>query len=55
MKRAPDRVKLKSLAEQIKLLQKPELKEEDSKVILRNVEILLAKVIKYIDEQTESF
>lgn len=54
MKRAPDRTKLKSMAEQIKLLPRPDLKEEDSKVILRNVEVLLAKVIKYIDEQTES-
>lgn len=54
LKRAPDKTKLKSLADQIKLLPLPELKEEESKMILRNVQVLLSKAVKYIEEQTES-
>lgn len=54
LKRATDKIKLQSLAEQIKLLPLPDLKEDDSKSVLRNVQVLLAKVVKYIDEQTES-
>jgi hypothetical protein len=55
MKRAPDRVKLLSLAEHIELLPAPEgLKDEQAKAILANAQKLLSKVVKYITENAES-
>jgi len=54
LKRAPDKAKLNALAEQIALIPLPDLKEDDSKIVLKNVQVLLAKVVKYIGEQTES-
>lgn len=50
-RRAPDKVKLLAMAEQITLIQKPELKEDESKEILNNVMVLLGKVHKYINDQ----
>lgn len=54
LKRAPDKEKLENLSAQIKLLVMPDLKEEESDIILNNVRILLGKVVKYLDEKTES-
>lgn len=49
--RAPDKVKLLALAEAIENIEQPELKTEDGKAVLLNVQTLLAKVNKYIKEQ----
>ena len=55
MKRAPDRVKLLSLAEQVQLLPLPEgLKDEEAKAILANAQTLLGKVVKFITERAAS-
>ena len=49
--RAPDKEKLLSLAEAIKNIEQPQLKDDQAKDILLNVQNLLAKVNKYITEQ----
>jgi hypothetical protein len=49
--RAPDKTKLLALAEKIKLIEQPELKTQDGKDVLLNVQVLLGKVYKYINDQ----
>lgn len=52
-KRAPDRVKLLSFASQIGLLEPPTLKDEEAQKILNDVTGMLAKVVKYLNDQVE--
>jgi hypothetical protein len=49
--RAPDKTKLLALAESIKNISQPELKDQAAKEVLLNVQVLLSKVHKYITEQ----
>jgi hypothetical protein len=53
-KRAPDKIKLLTLAEQIELLPLPDLKDEESKQILMATQGLLAKVVKYLKDKSET-
>jgi hypothetical protein len=53
-RRAPDKIKLLTLAEQIELLPLPELKEDESKEILLATQGLLAKVVKYLKDKSET-
>jgi len=52
-KRAPDKNKLNELAANIECVKFPDVKSEEAKSILKNVEILLDKVVAYIYENTE--
>lgn len=52
-KNAPEKEKLLSFSEKIKNLQRPEINTDDAKKIIANVNILLDKVVNYINENSE--
>lgn len=54
LRRAPDKEKLLLLAEQIKLLNCPKLKDDDAQKILNNATSLLGKVVEYITKNAEN-
>lgn len=51
-KNASDKTKLLQLAQQIELLQMPDLKENEAKNILNDTKVLLAKVVNFIKEKS---
>ena len=52
-KSAPDKEKLKMLANTILVIDMPELKTEEAKVILSDVHVLLNKVVSFINQKVE--
>jgi hypothetical protein len=50
-KRAPDKDKLLALAGQIEAIEMPLLKDSDASEVLRNTQVLLGKVVTYINTQ----
>lgn len=51
-KNASDKTKLLQLAQQIELLQMPDLKENEAKNILNDTKVLLVKVVNFIKEKS---
>lgn len=54
MKRAPDKQKLLSFAERIKMLEPVELKDDDAIKIYNDAQGLLAKVVKHIEDKAQN-
>jgi hypothetical protein len=53
-KRAPDKAKLMELARVVSLIQMPDVKSEEAEQVVKNVEMLLQKVVNFIHEKTEN-